>query len=86
MSFFTFKSKPLSSLPVNRYRWINIWTSILGHVLFPLPAVFGFNRPSLFVIGRFVREVTDDDNIFILLLLHHVGINGRRFAGRDVLY
>ncbi|CPR16812.1 hypothetical protein BN1221_02289 [Brenneria goodwinii] len=54
MSFFTFKSKPLSSLPVNQYRWINIWTSILGHILDSLPAVFGFNCPSFFIMSYFL--------------------------------
>ncbi|QCR09660.1 DUF2684 family protein [Brenneria rubrifaciens] len=33
MSFFTFKSKPLSSISVNQYRWINIWMAILGYIL-----------------------------------------------------
>ncbi|MCL2894211.1 hypothetical protein [Brenneria tiliae] len=83
MSFFTFKSKPLSSVSVNRYRWINIWMAILGHILALLPAVFSFSRPSpssfrLLEVGR--------RDIFILLFRRHPGINGERFVGRDVIY
>ncbi|RII71922.1 DUF2684 family protein [Serratia odorifera] len=33
-------AKPLSSLSVNQYRWINIWTSILGYALAGLPVFF----------------------------------------------
>ncbi|AYZ30242.1 DUF2684 family protein [Serratia sp. FDAARGOS_506] len=34
------QAKPLSSLSVNQYRWINIWTSILGQGLARLPVIF----------------------------------------------
>ncbi|HCV67770.1 MAG TPA: DUF2684 domain-containing protein [Serratia sp.] len=34
------QAKPLSSFSVNQYRWINIWTSILGQALAGLPVFF----------------------------------------------
>jgi len=33
-----------SSLSVNWYRWINIWTAILGHIFISLPAFFDAGR------------------------------------------
>ncbi|TCD26125.1 DUF2684 family protein [Lelliottia amnigena] len=35
------------SLSVNQYRWINIWTSILGHFLAQIPAFFDIARITL---------------------------------------
>ena len=32
------------SLSVNRYRWINIWTAILGHIFTSLPVFFEIAR------------------------------------------
>ncbi|PVD40115.1 hypothetical protein C5188_23860 [Serratia liquefaciens] len=37
------QAKPLSSLSVNQYRWINIWTSILGQALAGLPVFFALS-------------------------------------------
>ena len=37
------QAKPLSSLSVNQYRWINIWTSILGQGLARLPVIFALS-------------------------------------------
>ncbi|QJA21800.1 DUF2684 family protein [Pectobacterium punjabense] len=53
MSFFTFKSKPLSNVSVNRYRRINIWMAILGHLLVSVPVVFRVSPPSHLNIGHF---------------------------------
>ncbi|MCL6317606.1 DUF2684 family protein [Pectobacterium atrosepticum] len=60
MSFFTFKSKPLSSVSVNQYRRINIWMAILGHLLVSVPVVFRISLPSSFYHRPFflLQEMT----------------------------
>ncbi|MCL6358219.1 DUF2684 family protein [Pectobacterium parmentieri] len=67
MSFFTFKSKPLSSVSVNRYRRINIWTAILGHLLVSVPVVFRVSSSSHLNIGHFFFYRRSLVVIFILL-------------------
>ena len=65
------------SLSVNQYRWINIWTAILGQILSPFPAFFDGGR-----IYRKTRLANFPDNranlhIFILLFTPLLGIKRR---------
>ncbi|HCU17594.1 DUF2684 family protein [Hafnia paralvei] len=34
------QAKPFSSLSVNKYRWINIWTAILSQTRHNIPVIF----------------------------------------------
>ncbi|ROH76079.1 DUF2684 family protein [Lonsdalea populi] len=54
------KAKPLSSVSVNRYRRINIWTAILGRFLVLLPVVFARRSRSSQVVSNTVRRNSMD--------------------------
>ena len=62
------------SLSVNRYRWINIWTAILGQFFARFPAFFDYGR----IVPKMYLEIFPDGagnaRIYLLLFRTLIGI------------
>ena len=65
------------SLSVNRYRWINIWTAILGHIFIPLPVFF--EMPLILLLNgmEIFPDTVVNAHIYVLLFSCLMGIKRR---------
>ncbi|NTZ38360.1 hypothetical protein CA284_17540 [Enterobacter mori] len=62
------------SLSVNQYRWINIWTSILGHFFTRFPVFFDLPLTVLKTKLEIFPDGTGNPRIFVLHFPHLLGI------------
>ena len=65
------------SLSVNRYRWINIWTAILGHIFTSLPVFFEIARILLQLRLEIFPDTGGKLHIYILHFRWVIGIKRR---------
>ena len=65
------------SLSVNRYRWINIWTAILGHIFTSLPVFFEIARILLQWLTEIFPDTAGNARIYILHFRWVIGIKRR---------
>ncbi|MDW3776397.1 hypothetical protein QWU01_06170 [Kluyvera cryocrescens] len=65
------------SLSVNQYRWINIWTAILGHIFTSLPVFFEMALILLFNGMEIFPDTVVNVHIYILLFRRLIGIKRR---------
>ena len=65
------------SLSVNQYRWINIWTAILGHIFTSLPVFFEMALILLFNRMEIFPDTVVNVHIYILLFRRLIGIKRR---------
>ncbi len=65
------------SLSVNRYRWINIWMAILGHIFTSLPVFF--EMPLILLLNgmEIFPDTVVNVHIYILLFSRLIGIKRR---------
>ncbi|RAU38430.1 DUF2684 domain-containing protein [Enterobacter sp. RIT418] len=68
------KVNDTGSLSVNQYRWINIWTAILGHFLDRFPVFFDSALTVLKPMLEIFPDAAGNTRIFILLFSGLLGI------------
>ena len=64
-------------MSVNQYRWINIWTAILGHIFIPLPVFF--EMPLILLLNgmEIFPDTVVNAHIYVLLFSCLMGIKRR---------